>query len=133
MTRARIAGAVALALGAATLLGSCYRTHFELMPPTPSVKSQIYDNHFHFSVINIIEISAPVDLARACGGAPVASIYEDTGILGGIVNAIFSYAIPIFHVKNATVLCAYGQGPMGPPPMGQPPMGQPPMGPPGAQ
>ena len=100
-----------LAIVATGALAGCYRTHFELTPPTPSLPSPIYDNHFHFSVINIIEISAPVDLSRACNGGPVATIYENTGVLGGIVNAIFSYALPILHVKNATVLCAYTGAP----------------------
>ena len=106
------------ALATMLALGGCYRTHFELTPPTPSVASAEYNGHFHFSVINIIEVSAPVDLARACGGGPVATIYEDTGILGGIANAIFCYVIPILHVKNATVYCAIGGGGpmMGPPP-----------------
>src|SRR5688500_14449824 len=108
------------ALATVAALGGCYRTHFELTPPTPSLASAEYNGHFHFSVINVIEVSAPVDLARACGGGPVASIYEDTGVLGGIANALFSYVIPILHVKNATVYCAMGGGaPMGPP-MGPP-------------
>lgn len=97
-------------------LAGCYRTRFELTPPMPEIPSAAYDNHFHFSLINIIEISSPVDLQRACSGGPVVAIYEDTGIVGGIVNALFSYVLPILHVKNATVLCGYNPGAlMGPP------------------
>jgi hypothetical protein len=90
--------------------------------------SAAYDNHFHFNIINLIEISSPVDLNQACGGNVPAAVEEEVGILGAIANIALSYVIPILSVHNATVMCAVGApGPMGPP-MG-PPMGQPPMDP----
>jgi hypothetical protein len=102
------------ALATVAALAGCYRTQFALTPPTPSVPSAEYDGHFHFSVLGFIEISAPVDLAAACGGGPVAAIHEDIGILGGIANAVFSTVFPILHVHNATVYCAVGGAQMGP-------------------
>lgn len=107
-----------LAIAVVGVLAGCYRTRFELSPPTPALPSAEYNNHFHFSLINILEISAPVDLLRACSGGPVAAIEEETGILGGIANAFLSYVIPILHVKNATVMCAFTGAP--PPMMGPP-------------
>jgi hypothetical protein len=110
----------------ALMLAGCYRTRFELQPPVGyATPSPLYTDHFHFSLINIIELSAPVDLAAACGGVPPAAIDENIGVLGGIVNILTSYAFPIIHVHNATVLCPAGNGPgpMGPPPMSPPPMG----------
>lgn len=114
----------AAALLSIAALASCYRTRFDLTPPMPETPSPTYDNHFHLSVINIIEVSRPVDLQRACAGAPPTAIEEEVGVLGAIVNAVFSYVIPILSVHNATVMC-----PAGPPmyPQGQPmyPQGQP--------
>jgi len=100
----------------ALLLASCYRTRFELQPPVGyATPSPLYTDHFHVSLINIIEVSAPVDLAAACGGVPPAAIDEDVGILGALVNIVTSYVLPVLHVHNATVLCPVGNVP---PPMG---------------
>ena len=62
--------------------------------------------------IGIIEISPPIDLQRACGGAYPAAIYEEEGVIAAIVSAI----VPFIWLHNATVLCPAG-APMGPPPM----------------
>lgn len=97
---------VALAAIAAAFAG-CYRTRYELTPPTPSTASGVYVNHFHFSLINIIELSKPVDLVSACGGKPVAYIYEHTGVVAGIANAFLSHVFQVLHMKNATVYCAF--------------------------
>lgn len=98
------------------LLAGCYRTRFELQPPVGyATPSPLYNDHFHLSLVNIIELSPPVDLAAACGGAPPAAIDEDVGVLGGIVNIFLSYYLPILHIHNATVLCP-AQG--APPPAG---------------
>jgi hypothetical protein len=126
--------AAVLAVAALASAG-CYRTRFDLSPPTPEMPSLTYPNKFHFSVLNIIEISRPVDLQSACMGAPPTAIEEEVGILGAIVNAVFSYWLPIFYVHNARVLCpatpAYG--PVAPPAYGPPPPGGAPMAPPPAQ
>jgi hypothetical protein len=106
------------ALAAVVALASCYRTRYELTPPTPSIASGVYVNHFHFSLINIIEISKPVDLVSACGGKPVAYIYEHTGIVAGIANAFLSHVFQVLHMKNATVYCAFVPTPA---PMATPP------------
>lgn len=98
------------------LLAGCYRTRFELQPPVGyAMPSPLYTDHWHLSVINIIEVSAPVDLAAACGGAYPAAIDESEGVLAGIVNILTSYVFPVIHFHNATVLCPV-QG--GPPPQG---------------
>jgi hypothetical protein len=147
---------LSLAAIAALASAGCYRTRFDLAPPQPELPSSAYNDHFHISVINIIEVSRPVDLQRACMGAPPTAIEEQVGILGAIVNAVFSYVIPILSVHNATVYCPMG-APMGvqqpyppaggqpyPPPGGQPyppqggpqpypPQGQPPQGQPPQQ
>ncbi len=94
--------------GLAAASTGCYRTRFDLAPPQPELPSTAYDDHFHISVINIIEVSRPVDLQRACMGAPPTAIEEQVGILGAIVNAFFSYVIPILSVHNATVYCPMG-------------------------
>lgn len=110
--------------------GGCFRTKFELQPPIPSTPSAVYDNHFHFNLINLIELSSPVNLQQACNGAPPASIEEEVGILGAIVNMVLGTYIPILSVHNATVNCPAGAPmPMGGMPMGPAPMGPAPMGP----
>ena len=139
----RLAPSLALlgaVLGAVLPAAGCYRTRFELQPPVGyATPSPLYDNHFHVSLINIIELSAPVDLATACGGVPPAAIDEEVGVLGALVNVITSDAFPILHVHNATVLCPAGgappamaPAPMAPAPMAPPAMAPPPAGPPGA-
>jgi hypothetical protein len=100
---------------AMALLASCYRTRFELQPPVGyAIPSPLYNEHWHLSVLNIIEVSPPVDLGAACGGAYPAAIDESEGVLAGIVNIFTSYFFPIIHFHNATVLCPAQGGP--PPP-----------------
>lgn len=99
----------------ASLATGCYRTRFELSPPQPEQPSSMYNDHFHFSVINIIEVSRPLDLQAACMGTPPTAIEEQVGILGAIVNAVLSYFIPVISVHNATIYCPYNMG-------GQPPV-----------
>jgi hypothetical protein len=97
---------------ASLLVAGCYRTRFELQPPVGyATPSPLYTDHFHVSLINIIEVSAPVDLAAACGGVPPAAIDEDVGVLGALVNVVTSYVFPILHVHNATVLCPVNAAP----------------------
>jgi hypothetical protein len=73
--------------------------------------------HFHLSLINIIEISAPIDLVASCGGVEEPTvIVERVGILGGIANIVLSSIVPILHVHNAHVDCAAGQPAPRPPP-----------------
>jgi len=117
----------ALAAALALALGGCYSISFRLQPgPIVATPSPEYDDHFHFNLINLIEISSAVDLNQACGGNVPAAIEEDVGVLGAIANIALSYVIPILSVHNATVMCGVGApGPMGPPmgaPMGQPGM-----------
>jgi hypothetical protein len=119
MSRAALVGA---AIALVTVTG-CYRTRFQLQPgPVVATPSPAYDNHFHFNLINLIEVSSPVDLNDACGGNVPAAIEEEVGILGAIANLALSYVIPILSVHNATVMCVVGMAPTGAPPMG-PPMG----------
>ena len=128
---------LSLAAIAGLASAGCYRTRFDLAPPQPELPSTAYSDHFHISVINIIEVSRPVDLQRACMGAPPTAIEEQVGILGAIVNAFFSYVIPILSVHNATVYCPMGapmnnQGQMMYPGQ-QPPMGPQPVPPQGGE
>jgi hypothetical protein len=110
-----------VSLAAVAALGAgCYRTRFEMSPPQAEVPSTEYNDHFHFSVINVIEVSRPLDLQRACGGAPPTAIEEQVGILGAIVNAVLSYFIPIISVHNATIYCPMGGAMPGAYPQRQP-------------
>lgn len=87
----------------------CQKTNIQLRPPGGStVPSPAYDGHYHLSLIGIIELSSAVNLASACGPEGPDSIYERIGVLGGLVNAIFSTYLPIFNVRNATVNCGAG-------------------------
>ena len=109
-------------------LGGCYSMTFQMQPgPIGATPSPQYDNHFHFNLINLIEISSEIDLNSACNGNVPAAIEEEVGVLGAIANMALSYVFPILSVHNATVMCPVGGAPMGPP-MGAPPMGGPPMG-----
>ena len=122
--------ALGVVLGALALAG-CYKTRFDLSPPQPEVASTEYNDHFHISVIGVLEVSRPVDLLRACNGAQPTAVEEQIGVIGGVVNAFLSYFVPILHVHNATVYCPIGTGMMG----GQPayPQGPYPQYPPGPQ
>ncbi len=96
----------------ATSLFACQKTHYQLKAPggasTPSAQ---YNDHFHLSVIGIVELSSPVDLNAACQGN-ADNVFEQVSVLGGIVNAILGTYIPILHVHNATVNCGAGGAPM---------------------
>ena len=126
-----------LALGFAATLAlttGCWRTTYQLQPPGQMTQnSAVYDQHMHWSLINVIELSSPVNLQLACNNAPPVAIEENVGVLGALINIVLDSYLPLLHVHNATVL-----GPVGPPmqmgpQMGQPPMGQAPMGPPPGQ
>lgn len=120
-----------LSLAAVTALASagCYRTRFDLAPPQPEVPSSTYNDHFHFSLIGVIELSRPVDLQGACMGQPPTAVEEQIGVLGGLVNAVLFAVFGFLHVHNATLYCPMGgvapnYGPMQPQPY-PPPGGQP--------
>ena len=120
----------AAALLSVAALASCYRTRFELAPPQPELVSNVYNEHFHFSVIGILEISRPVDLQAACNGASPTAVEEQISVLGGIVNAVAFALLGILHVHNATLYCPMGQGmPMQPYPSQPSPQGGQPMQP----
>jgi hypothetical protein len=107
---------VAMIVASGLLAGGCYRTRFELTPPMPEGTSEQYDNHFHVSLINVIEISAPIDLATACGGGTTSAIEEKTGVAAGIVNLFLGSLVPIVHFTNARVKCGMQSGPPPAPP-----------------
>ena len=126
---------VALALATTlALTAGCWRTTYLLAPPGQMTQtSAAYDQHMHWSLINVIELSSPVNLQLACNNAPPVAIEENVGVLGALINIVLDSYLPILHVHNATVLCPAGPPmQMGQPPMGAP-MGQPPMGPPPGQ
>ena len=97
----------------AASLVACQKTTYQLKAPsggaTPSAQ---YNDHFHLSIIGIIELSSPVDINAACGGN-ADNIFEQVSVLGGVVNLILGAFIPILSVHNATVNCGGGGG--GPP------------------
>lgn len=101
----------------ALALAGCYKTTYQLKPPGGAARPA--RQYFHLSLINIIEISPPIDLAAECGSPEAAvEIYEGVGVLGAIVNLFLSNFIPILHVHNAAVGCAGGGLPPPPPPPG---------------
>jgi hypothetical protein len=97
------------ALATATL-GGCYKAtiHVADAPSSPSPQGFGY----HFSVIGIIELSAPVDLRARCPQGP-AVIRERETFLGGLVNILLGTYIPVLQVMNDSVDCATGGAPPG--------------------
>jgi hypothetical protein len=98
------AALVATVVTMALLAGGCYRTRFDLTPPMAEGTSELYDNHFHVSLINVIEISDPIDLTSACAGGKATAIEEKIGVAAAFVNAFLGY-FPIVHFTNARVKC----------------------------
>jgi hypothetical protein len=94
-----------IALVAVAALAGCYRTRFDLAPPAPEMPSLVYDYQFHLSVIGLIEASAPVDLQRACAGAPPSAVEEEQGVISAIISAAVGYLVSL---HNTTVLCPAG-------------------------
>lgn len=108
------------------LLAGCYQTDILLRPPAgPVSPSPQVDDAFHMNLIDLIEISPPIDVQWACSGGPVA-IHEELSFVGGIVDAVLGTVIPILSVWNPTVLCGGGGGPMPPMGGGMPPPPPPP-------
>lgn len=116
-----------------SLATGCYRTRFDLAPPQPEQPSAMFSDHFHFSVIGIIEVSRPLDLQASCNGAAPTAAEEQINILGAIVNAVVRYFG--ISVHNATIYCPYGGGvqPIYPTGGPYPPPGQQPYPPAGQQ
>jgi hypothetical protein len=115
-----------LALLVAASLTGCFKMTFQLQAPgAPPAISNEYDNHFHWSLLGIIQISPRVDLSKACPGQAPAAIYERVGILGGLINTVLAYYVPILSVHQASLYCSAGGAPAAPP-AGEPPAGTPP-------
>jgi hypothetical protein len=96
------------------VLAGCYKATFQLAPTTgPTFHSPVHDNDFHVSVVGVIELSSPIDLATSCGGgtAPV-SIDERIGALGALANFALGLYVPA-DVFNPTVDCGARSGPPG--------------------
>lgn len=117
--------ALVAALGASA--AGCYKANFHLSPGA-SVRSTSVDDATHFSVINIIEVSSPVDLRAACGGAAPVRASERVGPVGALVNLVLAWAFPIFAVMNPSVDCPVGAAPPPDPGPGPGPV-EPPPGP----
>lgn len=111
----------------ALLAAGCYKTTYLMQPGGGGMPSPAYTDHLHWSIINLIELSQPVNLQEACPGAAATSIDERVGVLGGILNAVLGTYVPILSVHNATVFCGAPAGaiptfsPGGPPPAAPPP------------
>ena len=104
---------------AAALAGGCYKTQYHLTAPAPV--AQMGAEKFHLGVIGIIELSSPIDLTGECGGTQAVMVDERVSVLGGVVNMVLGYFVPILHIHNASVGCgAGGAAPTGAPPMGDP-------------
>ena len=112
MNKLALTSALAMALAA----GGCFKTkiHLQQGEGTPGAVNQ----SLHFSVIGIIELSAPVNLAAACPGGTAVAIDDQLSLLGGIINLVLEYIVPV-EVWTPTVLCGAGGG--APPPAGGPP------------
>ncbi len=79
--------------------------------PAPPAVASIHS--LQLNLIDLIEISSPVDINAACGGNAIAIEDSDT-IVSGIINIILGEFIPIFSVWDAGVDCA-GGAPAAPP------------------
>jgi len=90
----------------AVAASGCYKSTIHLAdgPTTPSpVQDQL-----HVNLINVVEVSAPVDLRAACPGG-AATIREQVGVFGGLVNIVLGTYLPILSVMNPSVDCVSGR------------------------
>jgi hypothetical protein len=100
---------MAAALAALATVAGCWRTtyHFDAMPGAPSAA---YDGRWRLGLVaGIIETSAAVDLDHACGGAPVATIEEETTFLNALASGALNIIVaelPVFHFRSVTATCA---------------------------
>jgi len=109
---------------ALAVIGGCYKTRFDFAPPQPEVPSGVISDQYHIAVINLVEVSRPVDFQGACMGAAPTAVEERIGVLAGIVDIFITPLANPLHLHNATVYCPmYGAQPTGPqqPPTNQPP------------
>ncbi len=95
-----------LAATAAISLASCYKATIHLKPAQGAAPSPTVEDEMHFSLINIIEISDPVDMKAACAVSEPVQIKERLTFLGGIVNAVLGTYVPVLSVMNPTVMCS---------------------------
>jgi hypothetical protein len=97
-----------IALIALFSTAGCYKARIHLKPEPPVMASQVVKNQTHFSVIGIIELSAPVNLETACPGGTV-TIKEGITVLGGIINIVLGTFVPVLQVMNKTAMCGVPQ------------------------
>jgi hypothetical protein len=102
------------------LAAGCYKTQINL-GAGPGTRSGVVDNNMHLNLLNIVELSSPVDLVAACPGSQAVAIDERLSVLGGIVNIVLGRFIPILSVMNPSVDCAGGGMPGGGMPGGDSP------------
>ena len=93
-----------IALIAAFSMAGCYKARIHLKPEPPVMPSTLVHNEMHFSLIGIIELSAPVNLEAACPSGTV-TIKEGITVLGGIINIVIGTFIPAVQVMNTTAMC----------------------------
>jgi len=96
-----------LACAVAASLGGCFKSTIHLADE-PGQPGTVNDA-MHFSLIGIFELSSPVDLKAACGGAP-ATIHEKVSVVGGVVNIVLGTFFPLLSVMNPSVDCGGGAG-----------------------
>ena len=103
------------------LLAGCFQADILLRPPAgPVSPSLTAAGNWHVNVIDLFEVTAPTDVAAACGGGAVA-IRDELSLPGAIVNIFLGTVIPIVSTWNSTVFCGAGGGYAPQPPMNLPP------------
>lgn len=95
-----------LSLALVVSLASCQKTHYQLRAPgAPLAESIVYRSRLHVSLINLVEVSSPVDIAAACAGGADA-MFEEVSPLGIVINVLVGSIIPVLSVRNVTGGCA---------------------------
>ena len=107
------------------LLAGCFQTDILLRPPAGPVSPSLTGGSWHINIIDLFEVTAPTDIAAACGGGAVA-IRDELSLPGAIVNIFLGTFVPIVSVWNSDVFCGAGGGYGPPSPMGAPPGPPPP-------
>jgi len=96
---------IVVLIGVAFASAGCFSATIHLAEAPVASRSPVVDGSFHFNLLDLIEISDPIDLNAACAGRQPLAIEEGLGPLGALFNLVVGNTIPIVTAMNSSVIC----------------------------
>lgn len=91
-------------LAAAISLSACTTIHFDNGEVNQAQQPKAETWH-HNVLLDLVEVSAPVDPAATCGDNEWASVKTERTFLNGLASSFVNVIGPIWYPKTAQVTC----------------------------